>query len=161
MNDFYAIQPTSDGLYHHGILGQKWGKRNGPPYPLGSEDHSASEKKAGWRKSVKKDKPVTSKNYRRKPTKAYSEAKIKDINKMSNEDLRKSNERLRLEQEHARLTGGIPSNRGLISKFGERIGNNLIQQYGDQVATTIATTVTIAAGKELVKKLLVAAAAGV
>lgn len=39
-------------IYHHGILGQKWGKKNGPPYPLGSEDHSASEKKAGWRKSL-------------------------------------------------------------------------------------------------------------
>ena len=24
-------------LYHHGIKGQKWGVRNGPPYPLGSE----------------------------------------------------------------------------------------------------------------------------
>ena len=24
----------SDYLYHHGIKGQKWGKRNGPPYPL-------------------------------------------------------------------------------------------------------------------------------
>ena len=23
-------------LYHHGILGQRWGHRNGPPYPLGS-----------------------------------------------------------------------------------------------------------------------------
>lgn len=33
-------------LKHHGILGQKWGQRNGPPYPLGESDHSAAEKKA-------------------------------------------------------------------------------------------------------------------
>lgn len=39
-------------LSHHGILGQKWGKRNGPPYPIDAGDHSASEKKAGWRKSL-------------------------------------------------------------------------------------------------------------
>lgn len=32
-------------LMHHGILGQKWGKRNGPPYPLKPSDHSAAEKK--------------------------------------------------------------------------------------------------------------------
>lgn len=41
-------------LSHHGILGMKWGKQNGPPYPLGSDDHSASEKKAGWRTSLRK-----------------------------------------------------------------------------------------------------------
>ena len=28
------------------------GKRQGPPYPLGSGDHSAQEKKEGWRKSL-------------------------------------------------------------------------------------------------------------
>lgn len=41
-------------LAHHGILGQKWGKKNGPPYPLDASDHSASERKAGWRKSLDK-----------------------------------------------------------------------------------------------------------
>ena len=39
-------------LAHHGIKGQKWGVRKGPPYPLDSKDHSAAEKKAGWRKSL-------------------------------------------------------------------------------------------------------------
>lgn len=39
-------------LAHHGILGQKWGKKNGPPYPLNPEDHSKSEQNAGWRKSL-------------------------------------------------------------------------------------------------------------
>lgn len=38
-------------LYHHGIAGQKWGQRQGPPYPLAASKHSAAEKKAGQRQS--------------------------------------------------------------------------------------------------------------
>jgi len=46
------ISKKEDYIAHHGIMGQKWGKKNGPPYPLGSSDHSASERKAGWRQSL-------------------------------------------------------------------------------------------------------------
>ena len=31
-------------LAHHGILGQKWGERNGPPYPLDEKDYSREER---------------------------------------------------------------------------------------------------------------------
>lgn len=62
----YYIQkrPYSSEMYHHGIKGQKWGKRNGPPYPLSDSDHSASEKKAGWKKSLNGDKEQSPKNRR-------------------------------------------------------------------------------------------------
>ena len=46
--------PQEVFLAHHGIMGQRWGKKNGPPYPLSAGAHSASEKKAGWRKSLAK-----------------------------------------------------------------------------------------------------------
>lgn len=60
---------SNDYLSHHGILGQRWGKQNGPPYPLGASDHSAAEKKAGWKKSLNNDertidKKLAKKNYK-------------------------------------------------------------------------------------------------
>ena len=36
MNDYRYYYSSSNELYHHGIKGMSWGRRNGPPYPLQS-----------------------------------------------------------------------------------------------------------------------------
>lgn len=70
---------VNNELYHHGILGQKWGTRNGPPYPLHANAHSSSERKAGWRKSL--DGGSEKKEDERKRSKSSASDNVKDIAK--------------------------------------------------------------------------------
>lgn len=53
-------------LYHHGIQGMRWGKRNGPPYPLTSSRKSFAERRA----EHKADR------YAKKDAKEYARAKM-------------------------------------------------------------------------------------
>ncbi len=77
-------------LIHHGIKGQKWGKQNGPPYPLGSDSLSPAERKAdtGEIKRVRRDKK--------------GRILMEDYNNMSDADLRKTVERMELENRYLR-----------------------------------------------------------
>ena len=75
-------------LYHHGILGMKWGRRNGPPYPLKPGAHSQSEKEAGWKQSLGGGSP-----------------KLKRAADMSNEELTEYNKRKSLENQYNKVNG--------------------------------------------------------
>lgn len=46
MKRYYYMSENSYNSYlaHHGIKGMHWGKRNGPPYPLGYSSHTAEQK---------------------------------------------------------------------------------------------------------------------
>ena len=57
-----GIPISSNELYHHGILGMHWGDRNGPPYPLGMSQKSASEK-APKKYEYRSDQKSVTKNY--------------------------------------------------------------------------------------------------
>lgn len=90
-NDF-----ESNYLMHHGILGQKHGVQNGPPYPLARDKHSASEKKAGWMKSLSGAIKDHKKKKQRK--KALEKARVvrqqKAEQKRKNDEFQKNKEKI-------------------------------------------------------------------
>ena len=52
------MNSVNEYLMHHGIMGQKWGHQNGPPYPLNPANRSASEKRKNGDKYTKSAKEV-------------------------------------------------------------------------------------------------------
>ena len=69
---------TQDELMHYGVLGMKWGKRKARYSSKSSKTMSADAKEV-------------------------SKIKKKKVSEMSNEELRKANNRLQLEQNYSRL----------------------------------------------------------
>lgn len=145
-------------LYHHGILGQRWGRKNGPPYPLGASDHSASEKKAGWRKSlggaakavgrgVKKAAPVIAKAA--KTTAHLANRGLLAIDKkprflMTDKEINERVERLKLNKTYKRALKGkftdvVEDQRK--QKQGESFGKQLLSAVGKDVVIPFATGV--------------------
>lgn len=145
-NDF-----NSKYLEHHGILGMKWGRRNGPPYPLDASQKSAAEKKHKSSRSSSgeiKKKLSTAKNVLKsdsgsKGSKAYREARKKDIDSLSTQELKEINNRLNEEKRYQDLT------RGNISD-----GKRFVKEMSKNVVSGIVVGISIEVGKKYVKKKL-------
>lgn len=76
-------------LVHHGILGQKWGKKNGPPYPLAPGDHSSAEKRAMGKSKARKSSEMSDDELRT----AIERKRLENrYNELSKKDVRKKQE---------------------------------------------------------------------
>lgn len=90
-----------DYLQHWGILGMKWGQRNGPPYPLSENKMNASEKKQLSKSKKVKNRP-------------------KSLREMTDEELENTLKRLRKEDEYTRLTATKIKQKSEIRKTIEK-----------------------------------------
>ena len=83
----YTEQMYKDSLAHHGILGQKWGVLNGPPYPLSYQSHSRIEQKKNSTSRIdgisKHNKPKSSDNRLVRENKKNSKNNVQTIKSKS------------------------------------------------------------------------------
>lgn len=123
-------------LYHHGIEGQKWGKRNGPPYPLSKEDYSAAEKKAvGYRKQLNRLAMRRNESSESMLKNAYNADKV--AKKHNEEVLRKGNNSKKateLNEKYKHYMNNIELSKDEINKIDieiKRISDQLIDEGFD------------------------------
>ena len=130
---------SNSELYHYGVLGMKWGVRKSDRQ-LSSVRKKAS--KRGWSEDAKTAREIRTKN----------------VNQMSNAELRKPNERTQLERNYKQLHPStvsrgfsavakagavmgtalaIYNNANQISKIGKSVGGKIIDTVGDMVIKDI------------------------
>ena len=122
-------------LYHHGVKGMKWGVRK---TPVRSSSGATQKRKSNTLSLFKKKKTT------RKVSSANSSpAKTKSIKDMSDDELRKKVERVRLEQQYQELDPKSVSRGKRITK---RVMDDIIVpaavDIGKQVAKSIMANVT-------------------
>ena len=78
---------SEEELYHHGVLGQSWGKKHGPPYPLDGVDKKIARAEA----KKKKERERKLKKMQRAAKKAR---KVKQREEKKQEDILKKKQKL-------------------------------------------------------------------
>ena len=122
-------------LYHHGVKGMKWGVRK---TPVRSSSGATRKRKSNTLSLFKKKKTT------RKVSSANSSpAQTKSIKDMSDDELRKRIERVRLEQQYQQLN---PKTVSMGQRITKRVMDDIIVpaavDVGKQVAKSIMANVT-------------------
>lgn len=143
---------NSQELYHHGILGQKHGKRNASHYPLNQEDFSPEELKNGAKESVwaqDGDKGPEKVKAPEKPTVKNKEYyKSKKASELTDDEINAAIRRIQIEDQYDKMTG-----QNQPVKETESFGKKLVRDFAKQTVTTIASQAAGKIGQNVVSSI--------
>lgn len=143
----------NDTLSHHGIMGQSWGERNGPPYPL---DKRTS-------KQIKKEAKEKKKAYKYEKKQEYKAKKYEERKKYKNEERKNKelqkkvkNRQYLSDEDIEKLTARLLKEKGLKDAY---LANNSKAKSAEKGKEAVIDTVR-EVGKSTAKKVLSVALTG-
>lgn len=142
-------------IYHHGILGQRWGKRNGPPYPLGGGDYTQSERKAILKKRKARNSIYNKRHFDEvlRADKTTLSTLSYDKNRTENTDMfYATHDRFDKHQYNALFNKKVPQT--LYDEKGNSIGTGYFMKY--RINNSLKSNMKVASedsGAEVFRKL--------
>ena len=142
-----------DYLNHHGILGQEWGVRNGPPYPLSGGDYSPTEKNQIYKARFKKNSIYNKKHFDRvlKKDKTTLTTLSYDKNRLKDADMFYAAHTFMDKHEYNALFNRKVK-QPVVDKYGNKIGEDEVYKF--KIDTKLNKDMKIASEDSAAKSFL-------
>lgn len=162
----YKVKRSDDYLEHHGIKGQKWGKKNGPPYPLGYDDHSVEQKRLNPKGDLNNYDDAKKKSLKNDQTKSKrtdgneeitQSKKVDQVEPKSSKPLALASKETSLDEVRKNILKSNPNaaifDPSLADKTEEKSGNNFFQEHKKQIIAAVGAAAVAAGAVYVAKKI--------
>jgi len=133
---YYNLRtPYPNELYHHGIKGQKWGVRNGPPYPLKGGKYITTKKKRLHGPTKKENTTYNKKHYDKIITKNDTLSTLSwNPNRTKDTDMFYATYRP-LDKQQYRALFNKKTPQDILDENGNKIGTGMMYKYNINTKT--------------------------
>lgn len=147
-------------LYHHGIDGQKWGVRHGPPYPLDREDHNrvieksheaSGKRNISYNKSRKYAKAMTDKDLNDTIDRLQREETYRRLVSKEKEEKKASKAMKKLKKEEKKIYDDRQKQQKIQNELSkeQQAQNKKANSITNKVVTALLVNAATVAGKKL------------